>query len=142
MGELRGGHIEACPSLRGKWKVGRHAVRGRDGGAASPETLGDRGRARRSGPPQAPQRRAGSLLALVQQPAEYARLRACPGLIAAAVEEMLRHSGIVRRVFRRTVEEIELGGVTIPEGQTVALMLADANRDPAQFPDPDRLDFD
>jgi cytochrome P450 len=78
--------------------------------------------------------------ALASYPDEYARLRGRPELMPGAVEEMLRYSGIVRRVYRRSTAAVELGGVTIPKGDLVALMLASANRDPAQFPDPDRLD--
>ena len=78
--------------------------------------------------------------ALVSHPREYQKLRARRDLIPAAVEELLRFSGIVRRVYRRATAAVELGGVTIPQGNLVALMLATANRDPAQFADPDRLD--
>jgi cytochrome P450 len=79
--------------------------------------------------------------ALVSYPSEFARLQAQPELIPAAVEEMLRYSGIVRRVYRRTTAPVELGGALIPEGATVALMLATANRDPEQFAEPGRLDI-
>ncbi len=43
--------------------------------------------------------------------------------------------------YRRATADVELGGVTIAEGELAALMLASANRDPEQFPDPDRLDL-
>jgi cytochrome P450 len=79
-------------------------------------------------------------LALLSHPAEYARLRAQPDLMPGAVEELLRFAGIVRRVFRRATEDIDLGGVTIAKGDRVLLMLASANRDPEQFPQPNRLD--
>jgi hypothetical protein len=79
-------------------------------------------------------------LALFRHPAEYARLRARPGLMPGAVEELLRYAGIVRRVYRRATAAVELGGAAIAEGQRAALMLGSANRDPAAFPDPDRLD--
>jgi cytochrome P450 len=78
--------------------------------------------------------------ALISHPQEYAELRARPELMPAAVEELLRYSGIVRRVYRRSTAAAELGGATIAPGELVALMLATANRDPAQFPSPDRLD--
>ncbi len=58
-----------------------------------------------------------------------------------AIDEMLRYSGIVRRIFRRATANMRLGGITIAEGDLAALMLASANRDPDQFPDPDRLDL-
>ena len=79
--------------------------------------------------------------ALASYSDEYAKLRACPELIPGAVEEMLRYSGIVRRVYRRATAQVEVGGVTIAKCDLVALMLATANRDPAQFPDPGRLDL-
>ncbi len=81
-----------------------------------------------------------SWLALFLHPAEYARLRRCPELMASAVDEFLRYAGIVRRVFRRATAPLQLGGVSIAEGQRVALMLASANRDAAVFADPDRFD--
>jgi cytochrome P450 len=84
---------------------------------------------------------ASCWFALAGHPREYTRLRAAPELMPAAVEEMLRYAGIVRRVYRRSTAALELGGATIPHGDLVALMLARANRDPAQFSDPDNLDF-
>ena len=83
---------------------------------------------------------ANCWFALASHPGESAKLRARPELIPAGVEEMLRYAGIVRRVYRRATADLELGGAAISSGQLVALMLASANRDPAQFRDPDRLD--
>ncbi len=83
---------------------------------------------------------ASAWLHLTRHPAEFARLRAQPELRPGAVEELLRYSGIVRRVYRRATAEVDLGSVRIPEGELAMLMLASANRDPEQFPDPDRLD--
>ena len=85
-----------------------------------------------------------SFVALCQHPDELARLRADPGLIPAAVEELLRcviisGSGFVP-LARVTREEVCLGGVTIPAGETVLPSFNVANRDPAAFDDPDRLD--
>ena len=73
--------------------------------------------------------------------ASIARLRAHPELLPGAIEELLRYAGIVRRVFRRATANVDLGGVRIAEGELAVLMLASANRDPEQFPDPDRLDL-
>jgi cytochrome P450 len=84
---------------------------------------------------------ANAWLALIRHPNEFARLHAHPELLPAAIDEMLRYSGIVRRIFRRATGKVELGGVTIQDGDLAALMLASANRDPQQFPDPDRLDL-
>lgn len=84
---------------------------------------------------------ANTWLALVRHPGEFARLRAHPDLMPGAIEELLRYAGIVRRVFRRATASVDLGGVRIAEGELAVLMLASANRDPEQFPDPDRLDL-
>ena len=82
---------------------------------------------------------ANAWLALVRHPAGFARLRAHPQLMPGAVEELLRYAGIVRRVFRRATANVDLGGVRIADGELAMLMLASANRDPEQFPDPDQL---
>jgi cytochrome P450 len=83
---------------------------------------------------------ANAWLALLRHPFELARLRAEPALMPRAVEELLRYAGLARSVFRRATAMLNLGGVTIAEGDRVVLMLASANRDPARFPEPDRLD--
>jgi cytochrome P450 len=82
-----------------------------------------------------------SWLALFLHPDQYARLHAQPELMPGAVDEFLRYAGIVRRVYRRATESLDMAGITIREGQRVALMLASANRDPDVFPDPNRLDI-
>jgi cytochrome P450 len=85
-----------------------------------------------------------SFVALSQYPDELARLRADPGLIPVAVEELVRYVIIAGSGFvplaRVTREEVCLGGVTIPAGETVLPAFHVANRDPAAFNDPDRLD--
>jgi cytochrome P450 len=81
-------------------------------------------------------------MALLENPDELTRLRARPSLLPGCVEELLRHAGIVRRVWRQALADLELGGVKIAAGERILLMLASANRDPAQFPEPDRLDLD
>ena len=85
-----------------------------------------------------------SFVALSEHPAELARLRADPRLIPDAVEELLRFTQLTASsaipLARITREEVCLGGVTIPAGDAVLPMRAVANRDPAAFPEPDRLD--
>src|SRR5690348_4285254 len=76
---------------------------------------------------------------LLRHPAEVERLRTEPHLLAGAVEELLRYGGIVRRVWRQALADVEIGGARIASGERLLLMLASANRDPEQFPDPDRL---
>lgn len=82
-------------------------------------------------------------LALLRQPDQLAALRADPTRIGAAVEELLRHQTPAPVALRRfPVEEVRIGGVTIPAGETVLLAVASANRDPAHFTDPDELRLD
>lgn len=82
-------------------------------------------------------------LALLDDPAQFDRLRADRSLLPAAVEEFLRYDGPAPLAIRRfPLEDLSIGGVVIPAGETVLLGIASANRDSARFPDADRLDFD
>jgi pimeloyl-[acyl-carrier protein] synthase len=78
-------------------------------------------------------------LALLRHPEELCRLRETPGLITSAVEELLRYDGPVQRTARITSTEVTIGGRTIAKGEMVMPFIGAADRDPAQFPDPDRL---
>jgi cytochrome P450 len=80
------------------------------------------------------------LLALHRNPDQWERLKADPSLIPNAVEELLRYDSSVQITGRVTHVEVELGGVTIGAEQSIVALLGAANRDPAQYPDPDRLD--
>ena len=80
------------------------------------------------------------LLALLRHPKELERLRDEPSLIQSAVEELLRYDGPVQRTARITNADVELGEHKIPKGSMVVPVIGAANRDPAHFPDPDRLD--
>jgi cytochrome P450 len=80
-------------------------------------------------------------LALLRHPDQLQKLRENPGLIVTAVEELLRFDGPVQRTARIPSEDITIGGRTIPKGEMVMPFLGAADRDPAQFPDPDRLDI-
>jgi cytochrome P450 len=57
------------------------------------------------------------------------------------VEELLRFDGPVQRTARIPGEPVTIGGTTIEAGEMVMPFLGAANRDPAQFPEPDRLDL-
>jgi cytochrome P450 len=80
-------------------------------------------------------------LALLRHPDQLQRLRDNPGLIGTAVEELLRYDGPVQRTARIPGEDVTIGGVTIPRGDMVMPFIGAADRDPAQFPEPDRLDI-
>ena len=78
--------------------------------------------------------------ALLDNPGELARLRADPGLINGAVEEFLRYESSNQLGNRRVGERLELAGAVLEAGTYVHIGIGAANRDPAAFPDPDRLD--
>lgn len=84
-----------------------------------------------------------AILGLLTHPDQLASLRANPERYPQAVEEFARHEGPALLAIRRfPVEDVTIGAVTVPAGETVLLSLAAANRDPARFPDPERLDLD
>jgi cytochrome P450 len=82
----------------------------------------------------------GGVLALVEHPEEYRRLRADPGLLPSALEEMLRwHPPVL--TFRRTAaRDVTLHGVDIAAGDKVVVYHVSAHRDERRFPDPFRFD--
>ncbi len=81
------------------------------------------------------------VLALLRHPSELRRLRETPGLITSAVEELLRYDGPVQRTARVASADATIGSRTIRKGEMVMPFIGAADRDPAQFPDPDRLDL-
>ena len=81
------------------------------------------------------------LVALTEHPAEKRRLIEHPDMIKTTVEEMLRYESSNQLGNRMTVEEVQLGGLTLPAGTPITLCIGAANRDPAQFPDPERFDI-
>jgi cytochrome P450 len=81
------------------------------------------------------------LVALHEHPDERQRLIEHPDLIKAAIEEVLRYESSNQLGNRMTVEQVELGGVMMPPGTPITLCIGAANRDPAQFEDPERFDI-
>jgi cytochrome P450 len=79
-------------------------------------------------------------LALLRHPDQMRRLHEEPTLLENAVEELLRFDSPVQFTSRIPTGDVELGGQRIAAGQPVLCVLGAANRDPAHFPDPDRLD--
>ena len=85
---------------------------------------------------------ANGTLALLRHPEAWERLQRDPDLAHPAVEELLRYDGSVKATVRWAKEDVEIGDRTIEQGQRVLVALSAANRDPAQFEDPDRLVID
>ncbi len=85
---------------------------------------------------------ASGMLALLEHPEEMERLRRDPSLIRSAIEELLRFTSPLETATGRfAVSEASVAGTTFPAGTMVFAVIASANRDVAQFPDPDRLDL-
>jgi len=81
------------------------------------------------------------LLALLRNRDQLDLLREDPTLAPSAVEELLRYDGPVHATARIATEDLEVAGVELEAGSQVICFLAAANRDPARFDDPDRLDI-
>lgn len=80
------------------------------------------------------------LAALLRQPEQWRILRDDPSLIPNAVEEILRYESPVQAVSRMLAEPVELSGVALDRGELLVALIGAANRDPAMFADPNRLD--
>jgi cytochrome P450 len=80
------------------------------------------------------------LVALSGNPAQKTRLIENPALIKTAIEEFLRYESSNQLGNRVTTEAVEIGGVQMPPGTFVTLCIGAANRDPAQFTNPEHLD--
>lgn len=81
------------------------------------------------------------MLALLQHPDQMALLRENPGLISQATEEMSRYDSPVQIAARIMTGDVQLRETNIPAGSKVMMIYGAANRDPARYADPDRLDI-
>ena len=81
------------------------------------------------------------VLTLLRHPADLERLRADRSLIPSAVEELLRYESPSQHTARLAPADVDLGGKHIRERTAVIAVMGAGNRDPARFPDPDRLDI-
>ena len=82
-----------------------------------------------------------AIVALLEQPAALAELRADPNLDAAAVDELLRFDSPVQLTMRIATQQTDLGAHTVEPGSAVVLATGAANHDEAVYPHPDRLDW-
>jgi cytochrome P450 len=79
--------------------------------------------------------------ALTQNPEQLEAWRADTGLTDQAIDELMRYLTITPTGVRAALEDVEVDGHVIKAGESVALSIQAANRDPMRFPDPDTLDL-
>jgi cholest-4-en-3-one 26-monooxygenase len=85
---------------------------------------------------------SGGLLALIENPAELAKLQADPSLVNPAVEEIVRWTSPVIQFCRTATEDLEMHGKQIRKGDAFCLFYPSANRDEEAFDDPDSFRVD
>ncbi|MCL4674284.1 MAG: cytochrome P450, partial [Sphingomonadaceae bacterium] len=83
---------------------------------------------------------AGAMLALAQDPEQWARVKADRSLLPGIVEEAIRWTTPVQHFMRTAAEDVELGGQQIRKGDWLMMNYVAANHDPAQFTDPRKFD--
>ena len=84
------------------------------------------------------------ILSLFHNPQEFEKLkedRSSPSLISSTIEETLRYRSPIQAMFRRTAQEVTIGGRKIPSGQDIIAMIGSANHDESVFPDPEKFDI-
>ena len=84
---------------------------------------------------------AAAVQVLCAHPDQWALLAAHPELAPQAVDELIRHTPIIYATARIPIEDVELGGIVFPAGTYIGVNTASANRDPAVYDDPERLDI-
>jgi len=83
---------------------------------------------------------ANACVLFARHPDEYAKVRATPGRIPDAVEEVFRYTSPSQYQGRVTTADVTCYGRTVPQGSRILLLTGSANRDEREFPDPDRFD--
>ena len=83
---------------------------------------------------------SNAVISLARNPDQRELLRENPGLWPEALEELIRYESPVQGLARTATRDVELHGVTIPEGEWVLMLFASANHDERVYDDPDRLD--
>jgi cytochrome P450 len=81
-----------------------------------------------------------ALWCFATHPAEWAKVKATPGIVKTAFEEVLRYESPFQTFFRTSTRDVEIGGVTIPANEKVMLNIGSANRDPRKWDRPDAFD--
>jgi cytochrome P450 len=81
------------------------------------------------------------MLALTRHPDQLERLSRSPELMPSAIEEMLRYDGPVQATMRYIRQDTDVAGTTVAAGTLIFVLLAAANRDPAQFREPETFDI-
>jgi cytochrome P450 len=84
---------------------------------------------------------SGTVQALIERPEQFAKAQADPSLIPNLVEEGLRWTSAACNFMRYAVNDVEIGGGTIPARGAVVAWIGSANRDASQFPDPHQFDL-
>ena len=81
------------------------------------------------------------MLALLNHPEQMEQLKREPTKIQSAVEEIIRYDSAIQMITRIATDDLEIGNQQIKAGEKIVLCLGAANRDPAQFPNPDQLNI-
>lgn len=82
-----------------------------------------------------------AIICFIENPRQLEKLRAVPSLLPSAIEEALRYRSPLQWMFRVARQDVELHGCRIPAGKVILAIIGAANRDPKQFPEPDRFDI-
>jgi unspecific monooxygenase len=80
-------------------------------------------------------------LSLLRNPDQLAWLREHPDRVGDAVEELMRYDGPTQFLSRMVLHDTTLGGQKLSAGEPITMFIGSANRDPAAYDDPDRLDL-